>query len=84
MEQTVVDVDDCLEDEGSQWEEQFGAFDGRLWWWCEGSSSLDPPMSYYRQTLAKGPSGDEICTPTSTASMLSIPMPARPLDYDLL
>lgn len=50
-----------------------------------GSSAFDHPMMssrYRRVTPTKKPSGDEVGTPSSTASTLSIPMPATPRDYD--
>ncbi|KIM35048.1 hypothetical protein M413DRAFT_369576 [Hebeloma cylindrosporum] len=49
-----------------------------------GSSTFDHPnpSKYRRVTPTKRPSGDEVGTPTSTASTLSIPMPATPRDYD--
>jgi len=51
-----------------------------------GSSTFDQPMGmgsrYRRVTPTKRPSADEIGTPTSTASTLSIPMPGTPRDGD--
>ena len=49
-----------------------------------GSSLLEPPTSFHRPALSKRSSGDEVNTPTSTASTLSIPMPVTPQDYDAL
>ena len=52
-----------------------------------GSSIFDNPtvqtQSRYRRPT-KRPSGDEVGTPSSTASTLSIPMPGTPRDYDAL
>ena len=51
-----------------------------------GSSTFDQPMGmgsrYRRVTPTKRPSADEMGTPTSTASTLSIPMPGTPRDGD--